>query len=139
MLSTKIRTTIVALVAAGSFAAATVAPTVSQAQWHTICMSGHCTTHNNFKVGGGDPCTGINANYSKAYEALLDAIQTKNELADKVHPEMTQAEAQAQIEEDEAQVHLASIAAFEWGCDVALRISPTRVVRAPIHGIRATS
>jgi Skp family chaperone for outer membrane proteins len=114
MLSTKTRTTIIALVAASSFAVASVAPAVSQAQWHTYCVSGHCITHSNFTRGGADPCVGINANYNKAYEALLEAIQTKKEQADKVHPEMTQAEAQAKIEEAEAQVHLASIAAFEW-------------------------
>jgi hypothetical protein len=45
---------------------------------------------------------------------------------------MTQAEAQAKIEEAEAQVHLASIAAFEWGCDVAVHTSPTSVVAVPV-------
>jgi hypothetical protein len=139
MLSTKIRTAIIALVASASFVVASVAPAVSQAQWHTICVSGHCITHTNFTVGGVAPCVGINGNYNKAYEGLLEAIQTKKEQADKVHPEMTQAEAQAQIEEAEAQVHLASIAAFEWGCDVAMHTSATSVVRVPvgaIHGRR---
>jgi hypothetical protein len=81
-----------------------------------------------------NPCGGINASYNKAYEALLEAIEAKKEQADKVHPEMTQAEAQANIEEAEAQVHLASIAAFEWGCDAAMHTSPTSVVRAPVGG-----
>jgi hypothetical protein len=125
MLSRKLRTLIVASVATFSFAAASIVPAVSQAQWHTYCVSGQCTTHKNFTIGGVEPCVGINGNYDKAYEGLLEAIQNKQDQADKVHPEMTQAEAQAKVEEAEAQVHLASVAAFEWGCDVALRSSPT--------------
>jgi len=124
----KTRTTTITLVAALSFAGASLIPTVAQAQWHTYCVAGHCMTHSNYTTGGVDPCVGINANYNKAYEALLEDIQTKKEEADKVHPEMTQAEAQAQIEEAEAQVHLASIAAFEWGCDVAAHTSSTSAV-----------
>ena len=135
----KTRTTIITLVASASFAVASVAPAVSQAQWHTYCVSGHCITHKNFTSGGVNPCVGTNANYNKAYEAVLEAIQTKKEQADKVHPEMTQAEAQAKIEEDEAQVHLASIAAFEWGCDVAAHTSPTSVVVAPVGAIKGAS
>jgi hypothetical protein len=139
--TTKIRASIIALVASLSFAAAAVAPAVSQAQWHTYCVAGHCITHANYTSGGVDPCAGINANYNKAYETLLEAIQTKNEQADKVQPEMTQAEAQAKIEEDEAQVHLASVAAFEWGCDIAVHtspISPTSPVVAPVGAVQAS-
>jgi hypothetical protein len=80
--------------------------------------------------------SGSMRNYNKAYEALLEDIQTRKEQADKVQPEMTQAEAQAKIEEGEAQVHLASIAAFEWGCDVAMHTSPTSVIRAPVGAIK---
>ena len=127
---------IVALVASASFAVLSMAPAVSQAQWHTYCVSGHCTTHKNFTVGGVDPCAGTNANYNKAYEALLEAIQTKKEQADKVHPEMTQAEAQAKIEEAEAQVHLASVAAFEWGCTIAMHTSPTSVVVVHVGAVQ---
>jgi hypothetical protein len=130
------RTSIIILVASASFAVAAVAPAVSQAQWHTYCVSGHCITHTNFTPG--NPCVGVNANYTKAYEALLEAIQTKKEQADKVQPEMTQAEAQAKIEEAEAQVHLASIAAFEWGCDVAVQTSPTSVVVAPVGAVHGS-
>jgi hypothetical protein len=140
MLSTaKIRASIIALVASTSFAVAGVAPAVSQAQWHTYCVSGHCITHTNYKSGGVNPCEGINGNYNKAYEGLLEAIQTKIEQADKVQPEMTQAEAQAKIEEAEAQVHLASIAAFEWGCDVAVHTAPTPVVVAPVGSVRSST
>jgi hypothetical protein len=137
MLSTsKIRTGVIALVASASFGVAAVVPAVSQAQWHTYCVSGHCITHTNYT--SGDPCAGIGANYNKAYEVLLEAIQTKKEQADKVQPEMTQAEAQAKIEEAEAQVHLASIAAFEWGCDVAVHTSPTSVVVAPVGAVQSS-
>jgi hypothetical protein len=122
------RTIIVTLVASASFAVASVTPAVSQAQWHTYCVGGHCITHKNFTSGGVDPCVGANANYNKAYEALLEAIQGKKEQANKVNPEMTPAEAQAEIEEAEAQVHLAGIAAFEWGCEIAAHGSPSSVV-----------
>jgi hypothetical protein len=139
MLSTaKIRTSIIALVASASFAVAGMAPAVSQAQWHTYCVSGHCITHTNYTSGGVSPCEGINSNYNKAYEGLLEAIQTKIEQADKVQPEMTQAEAQAKIEQAEAQVHLASIAAFEWGCDVAVHTAPTQVVVAPVGAVQGS-
>jgi hypothetical protein len=129
-MNTRIRTMIAAVAVCAGFAAATIAPAVSQAQWHTYCVSGHCITHTNYTVGGVSPCTGINSSYNKAYETLLEAIQAKKEQAEQVHPEMTQAEAQAQIEEAEAQVHLASIAAFEWGCDVAAHASPATVAAA---------
>jgi hypothetical protein len=132
----KTRTTIITVVALASIAVVAVAPAVSQAQWHTLCSAGHCTTHKNFTIGGVDPCVGANANYGKAYEGLLEAIQTKKEEADKVHPEMTQAEAQAEIEEAEAQVHLASIAAFEWGCDVAAHTSPASTGVVPVGGLK---
>jgi len=128
----KTRFTIATMIATASFAIAAVAPAVSQAQWHTYCVAGHCTTHTNFTIGGVSPCVGVGASYNKAYEALLEAIQNKKEQADKVHPEMTQAEAQAQIEEAEAQVHLAGIAAFEWGCDIAMHTAPSSVVVASV-------
>jgi hypothetical protein len=136
MLSTKVRTLMIASLATFSFAGASVVPAVSQAQWHTYCVSGQCTTHKNFTIGGVEPCVGINDNYNKAYEGLLEALQNKKDQADKVHPEMTQTEAQAKVEEAEAQVHLASVAAFEWGCDVALRSSPTV---SPVQRVQTTA
>lgn len=139
MFANRIRTTAVTIVAALSFAGASLVPAAAQAQWHTYCVAGHCITHTNFTLGGTNPCTTVNSNYNKAYETLLEAIQNKKEQADKVHPEMTQAEAQAEIEADEAQVHLASIAAFEWGCDVAaMHTSPTTGVKS-IAGVRSKS
>jgi hypothetical protein len=125
MFSTKIRTTIIGLVASAGFAGALVAPAASQAQWHTYCVAGHCITHSNYTIGGVDPCTGIQSNYNTAYEGLLDAVQDKKEQEVLVNPEMTPAEAQAQIEAAEAQVHQAELASFEWGCQLALQTSPT--------------
>lgn len=98
---------------------ASVAPAVSQAQWHTICTAGHCTTHTNYTIGGVSPCSGVKSSYEKAYEGLLEALETKKELPDQVHPEMTAAEAQENVEEAEGRVHQAEVAGFEWGCDVA--------------------
>ena len=52
---------------------------------------------------------------------------------------MTQGEARAKIEEAAAQVHLAEIAAFELGCDIAAHTSPTSVVHPSLQGTAATS
>jgi len=134
----KTRITVLTLITSAGFAVASAAPAVSQAQWHTYCVSGHCVTHKNFTTGGVNPCAGVNANYDKAYEAMLEAIQAKKEQADKVHPEMTQAEAQAQIEEAEARVHLAEVAAFEWGCDVAMHTSSTSLGAAHVGALRGS-
>lgn len=135
MLTTKTRTTIAVTVASASFAFAAALPAASQAQWHTYCTAGHCITHQNFASGGlgpggSNPCAGISSGYSKAYEGLLDAIQNKKEQADKVHPEMTQAEAQANIEEAEAAVHSAELEAFEWGCSIAAQAPATASLNA---------
>lgn len=131
MLRNKITTIAVSLAAALSFAGAALVPTAAQAQWHTICIGGHCITHTNYTIGGVSPCAGIGSNYSKAYEGLLEALQNKKEQADKVHPEMTQKEAQEQVEEAEAAVHAADLAAFEWGCSVA---APASTVPPAING-----
>jgi len=133
MLRTKIRIAVIPLVAVLSFTGASLLPNAAQAQWHTICTAGHCTTHKNFTIGGVSPCSAIGANYGKAYEGLLEALQAEKELPDKVHPEMTPAEAQADVEEAEAQVHSASIASFEWGCDIAAQAMSTPGVKVPVH------
>jgi hypothetical protein len=137
MLRTKIRTTTVALAAALSLAGASLVPAAAQAQWHTICTAGHCTTHKNFTIGGVSPCAAIDANYDKAYEGLLGALQTQKELPDRVHPEMTPAEAQAAVEEAEGQVHQASVASFEWGCGVALQAASKTAAKAPGRAVKA--
>jgi hypothetical protein len=45
MHTTKIRTTLIALVASVGFAGAAIAPAVSQAQWHTLNVGGQIITH----------------------------------------------------------------------------------------------
>ncbi len=126
----KTRIALAALATSAGFVAASAAPAVSQAQWHTICTAGHCTTHSNYTIGGVSPCVGVKSSYEKAYEGLLEAIQTKKELPDQVHPEMTSAEAQANVEEAESRVHQAEVAGFEWGCDVAMRSTGAKAPRA---------
>jgi len=91
MFITKTRTAIVALVASASFAAASVAPAVSQAQWHTICYSGHCTTHANYTIAGQDPCAALVSQYNN--DLGLDSGAQK----------------QAALASDERE-------AFLWGC-----------------------
>jgi hypothetical protein len=126
----KTRTTIITLVASASFAGASLVPTAAQAQWHNYCVAGHCITHANYTYG--DPC----ANYNKAYEGLLEALQRQKELAVTVNPGEVQgyggeAEAKAAVEEAEARVHQAEIAAFEYGCNIAAKTSQTSGVVAP--------
>jgi hypothetical protein len=134
---TKIRTTVLALVATLSLAGASLVPAAAQAQWHTYCTAGHCITHTNFTIGGVSPCAAIEAGYGKAYDGLLEALQKEKELPDRVHPEMTPAEAQAAVEDAEAQVHLASIASFEWGCSVTSQATSAPVAKAPVHAVGA--
>ena len=131
MLRNKITTIAVSLAAALSFAGAALVPTAAQAQWHNICIAGHCITHTNYTIGGVSPCVGIGSNYGKAYDGLLEALQNQKELPDKVHPEMTPKEAQERVEDAEAAVHAADLAAFEWGCSVA---APSRTVPPVIKG-----
>jgi hypothetical protein len=118
MFSTKIRTAIITLVAAFSFAGATLGPSAANAQWHNYCVAGHCTTHANYgsRLASGSPCAGLTANYNSAYGSLLDA----KDAAKSIYVNRTiEEEKQAQVAEAEARVHLAEIAEFEWGCSPA--------------------
>lgn len=134
----KTRIVLAALATSAALLAASLVPAASQAQWHTICTAGHCTTHGNYTIGGVSPCSGVKSGYEKAYEGLLEALETKKELPDQVHPEMTAAEAQANVEEAEAQVHQAEVAGFEWGCDVAaMRHSAAKGAQAAAKGLQA--
>jgi len=116
MLSTKIRTTIITLVASASFAAASVAPTVSQAQWHTIVVGGHVITHGNFTEGGVSPCVRINEQLGKAQGAVGDYTEWKE------RHNAGEATATKELENAEAEVNRASGEAFEYGCDVAMAV-----------------
>jgi hypothetical protein len=119
MFLTKVRCAIIALVASASFAGASLVPAVSQAQWHTICYSGHCTTHANYTIAGKNPCVAINGGYDSDYGAYLDALQNQRDQAAMVHPTMTPAQTQAAVDEREAQVAADQRAAFEWGCSLS--------------------
>lgn len=116
MLSTKIRTVIIAAIASSGFAVAGAAPAVSQAQWHTICFSGHCTEHANFTIGGKTPCEVIKGNYENAYDGLLNAIDEKPIYLGGPSTSQVEQERAAQIEAEEARVREAERASFEWGC-----------------------
>ena len=119
MFSTKTRNAIIAAAASLSFAAAAVAPAVSQAQWHTICYAGHCTTHTNATLNGKAPCEAIKAGSGSAYGGLLDAIGPRPVLVNGPSGTQVEAERSHQIEEEEARVREAERAAFEWGCSPA--------------------
>jgi hypothetical protein len=120
MFSTKIRTIIAAVVASGGFAiAAAAVPAVSQAQWHTYCVAGHCVTHANYTIGGKTPCEVVKGNYENAYDGLLGAIDTKPLLLNGPSATQVEQERSAQIEAEEARVREAERAAFEWGCPIA--------------------
>jgi len=118
MFSSRIRTTMLVLVASASFAVAALLPTASQAQWHTYCVAGHCITHPNYTIGG---CEAIKANYNNAYEGLLQAIEPRSVLVNGPSGPQVEEERAHQIEEEEAER-----AAFESGCGVlAASTSPT--------------
>jgi hypothetical protein len=129
MFTTKIRTAIIGLVATSSFGAAALSPAVSQAQWHTYCVAGHCITHQNFTIGGKEPCEAIKNNYNNAYDGLLGAIEPRAILVNGPSASQVEQERSHQIEEEEARVGEAERAAFEWGCPIAARTAPTSVVK----------
>jgi hypothetical protein len=133
MFSTKVRTAIVALVASASSGVAALAPAVSQAQWHNYCVAGHCTTHQNFTIGGKEPCEVIKANYEKAYDGLLQALEPRAVLVNGPSGPQVEAERAHQIEEEEGRVREAEREAFTWGCDVAARTSASSAA----HGTTA--
>lgn len=119
MILTKARCTLIALVASASFALASLVPAASQAQWHTICYSGHCTTHTNYTIAGKNPCVAINGSYGSDYGAYLDALQNQKEQAVLVDPTMTPGQTQAEVNDRQAQLLADQQAAFEWGCTLS--------------------
>lgn len=128
-MNTKIRSLIITFIAAGSITA-TMAPAISQAQ--PIDRSGGVVATMRRKV---NPCTQLNANYNKAQEALLEAIEKAKDVVYGTSLEINQ----TQVKEAEGQVNLASIAAFEWGCSVAARkTAPPLGVAVPVTGITST-
>jgi hypothetical protein len=119
MLSTKIRTTIITLVASAGFAAVAIVPAASQAQWHNYCTAGHCVEHSNYTIGGKTPCESIKEKYNNAYDGLLNAIDEKPLYLNGPSASQVEQERTKQIEEEEARVREAERASFEWGCGVA--------------------
>jgi hypothetical protein len=133
MLSTKIRTTAIVLVASAGFAIASVAPAVSQAQWHTLVVGGHVITHNNFTEGGVTPCVRINGQLGKAQQAVGDYTEWKS------RHDAGEATATKELENAEAEVIRASGEAFEYGCDVAMAARSSRTIMPLIGSIKVTS
>jgi hypothetical protein len=116
MFSTKIRTTIIALVASAGFVGATVAPAVSQAQWHTIVVGGHIITHGNYTEGGVSPCTRISGQLNSAENLVGDDEDWKEV---KGIGKAGLENAKKDLEANEAAVLRARQEAFEYGCDIA--------------------
>jgi hypothetical protein len=113
MSSIKIRTAVISVLAALSFLAAAVAPTASQAQWHTIVVGGHVITHGNFTEGGVSPCTRIEGELGKAQEHVGDYKEWIG------RHDAGEATAKEELERAEGDYNRASGEAFEYGCDPA--------------------
>jgi hypothetical protein len=116
MSTTKIRTSIIALIATAGLAGTAIAPAVSQAQWHTIVVGGQVITHANFTEGGVSPCSRISGQLGSAQNLVGDdhdwlelkgigMAGTENATKD--------------LESNEAAVLRAEQEAFENGCDNA--------------------
>ena len=119
MFLNKTRVFVITLLTWAGLAAAAVAPSASQAQWHTICYGGHCTTHTNYTIAGQDPCTAISGQYNTDYGAYLDALANQQQQAVMVHPTESPAQTQADVDAAEAQVAADQRAAFMWGCSLS--------------------
>jgi hypothetical protein len=140
MLSRKIRTSLITLVATLGVAGASIIPSAAQAQWHNYCTGGHCITHTNFTIGGVSPCVAVSANADKAYEGLLEALQNQKDQEDKVHAEQSPTETREAVEDAEARVHSSELASFEWGCSTAkaATVTLTKVPVAVVGAFKAS-
>ena len=115
MLSTKTRATIIALVASAGLAVA-VAPAVSQAQWHTICLW-WSVTHTP---------TSPKAASARAPASAAARLRPKTSSATTTTGSSSKAQqggtenATKELETNEAVVSAhAEQEAFEYGCDIA--------------------
>ncbi len=113
MLSTRIRTAVVTLIAASSLVVALAAPAASQAQWHTIVVNGHVFTHGNFTEGGVSPCTRIEGQLNGWQQAVGDYREWVG------RHDAGEATAKEELANAEGEANRASGEAFEYGCDVA--------------------
>jgi hypothetical protein len=116
VLSSKTRTTIVALIASLSFAGTAVVPAVSQAQWHTLKVGGQVITHGNFTEGGVSACSRIAGQLGSEEDLVGD---DHDWLEAKGTGRAGKENATKALDEAEAEVLSARQEAFEYGCDIA--------------------
>jgi hypothetical protein len=116
MSTTKIRASIIALIATAGLAGTAIAPAVSQAQWHTIVVGGQVITHGNFTEGGVSPCTRIGGQLGSAQNQVGD---DHDWLESKGIGRAGKANANEALADAEAAVLRAEQEAFENGCDNA--------------------
>ena len=114
--TTRIRTSIIALITTAGLAGTAIVPAVSQAQWHTIVVGGHVITHGNFTEGGVSPCTRINGQLGSAQNLVGD---DHDWLELKGLSQAGKENATKELENNEAAVRQAEQEAFEYGCDNA--------------------
>ncbi|HEX3735529.1 MAG TPA: hypothetical protein VHU86_10320 [Solirubrobacterales bacterium] len=119
MLSAKIRTAVVTLIAASSLLAALAAPAASQAQWHTIVIDGHVFTHGNFTEGSVSPCTRIEGQLGSWQQAVGDYKEWVE------RHDRGEATAKEELENAEGEANRASGEAFEYGCDTVAAAKPS--------------
>jgi hypothetical protein len=116
MSTTKIRTSIIALIATAGLAGPAIAPAVSQAQWHTIVVGGQVITHANFTEGGVSPCSRISGQLGSAQNLVGD---DHDWLGSRGIGKAGTENATKDLESNEAAVLRAEQEAFEYGCDNA--------------------
>ncbi len=81
MISPRIRTALIALATSAGLAAAGVAPTAAQAQWHNYCVGGHCITHANYTIEGQHVCGPADIAGTNPQTGLEDATKPTGEEA----------------------------------------------------------
>ncbi len=119
MLTTKIRSAVLTLMAIGAVAVPLAAPAASQAQWHTIVVGGHIFTHGNFTEGGVSPCTRIEGQLNGWEHAVGDYDEW-------VHRhDAGEATAKEELADAEGEVVRAQGEAFEYGCDTTTAAAKT--------------
>src|SRR2546429_9948273 len=138
MFSTKVRIAITTPVPSAGFGVPALLPAASQAQWHNYCVAGHCTTHQNFTIGGKEPCEVIQSNYNNAYEGLLQAIETRPVYVNGPSASQVEQERAKEIAEEEGRVAEAEREAFTWGCALARKAPPSKPT-SPAQGTTAIS
>jgi hypothetical protein len=111
MFTTKLRRTVITLVAAACLGSALVAPAASQAQWHTLNIGGHIIIHGNYNPGGVSPCQRIGGELGQWGGAVGDY----HEWVDRHNA--GEATAKEELANAEGEVVRVEGEAFEYGCD----------------------